>query len=346
MKTMARDLNGPPVRLKDIAEELNVSVMTVSKVVRGQTDVSEATRKRVLERVRALNYQPNWIARSLAARQTFIIGLVVPDLMHSFFAEVAKGVTRKLRPRGYDVVICNSEEDAALERSEVEHLLSRQVDGLILATAQSPDEDGLFRKIEARGIPYVMIDRRVLETKAAYVGADNREIGRLATTHLIQEGAKRIGHIAGPRINIGLERLAGYRAALEEHGIEFREDLVVSGVGDEGYSATRKLLSLEPRADGIACFNDPYAINAIRAAIELGLRLPHDVRVIGAGNVHYSDLLRVPLSTIDQQSSHTGEQAAEILLGMLGAQQKKASKKSPKIVKIKPELVIRESTRA
>src|SRR5437016_2818789 len=133
---MSRDPNGPPVRLKDIAEELNVSVMTVSKVVRGQTDVSEATRKRVLARVRELNYQPNWIARSLAARQTFIIGLVVPDLMHSFFAEIAKGVAAAMRPQGYDLVICNSEEDGEVESSEVDRLLARQVDGLILASAQ------------------------------------------------------------------------------------------------------------------------------------------------------------------------------------------------------------------
>lgn len=342
---MSSDRAGPPVRLKDIAEELNVSVMTVSKVVRGQTDVSEATRKRVLERVRALNYQPNWIARSLAARQTFIIGLVVPDLMHSFFAEVAKGVTRKMRPHGYDVVICNSEEDAALERSEVEHLLSRQVDGLILASSQFPGEDGLFRKIEARGIPYVMIDRRFLETKAAYVGSDNREIGRLATEHLIKEGARVIGHIAGPRITTGAGRLEGYRTALEAHSLDFRDDLVVDGFVDEGASAARKLLTRTPRVDGVVCYNDPYAVNTIKVALELGLRIPQDVKVIGAGNVHYSDLLIVPLSTIDQQSTSTGEQAAEILLGMIGPRQKK-SKKGPKIVNIKPDLVVRQSTRA
>ena len=337
---MPRDASGPPVRLKDIAEELNVSVMTVSKVVRGQTDVSEATRKRVLERVRELNYQPNWIARSLAARQTFIIGLVVPDLMHSFFAEVAKGITRKFRPHGYDVVLCNSEEDAALERSEIEHLLSRQVDGLIIASAQVPGEDGIFRRIEARGTPYVLIDRRFSETKAAYVGSENREIGRIATQHLVDRGARSIGHISGPRITTGLGRLEGYRAALAENNIPYREELVVEGTTDEGYSATKRLLALD--VDGIVCYNDPYAVNAIKAIMESRRRIPEDVKVIGAGNVHYSDLLRVPLSTIDQRSAQTGEQAAEILLGMIGPKRKKA----PKIVRIKPELVARESTRA
>src|SRR5450759_3487815 len=106
----------PPVRLKDIARDLNVSVMTFSKVVRGCADVGAETRSRVLARIKELNFQPNWVARSLAARRTFMIGLMVPDLMHSFFAEIAKGVSATIRPLGYDVVICNSEEDSAAKR--------------------------------------------------------------------------------------------------------------------------------------------------------------------------------------------------------------------------------------
>jgi LacI family transcriptional regulator len=127
----------PAVRLKDIARDLDVSVMTVSKVVRGCADVGAETRGRVLARIKELNYQPNWVARSLAARRTFMIGLIVPDLMHSFFAEIAKGVSAAIRPLGYDVVICNSEEDGVLESSEVDRLLARQVDGLLLASAQA-----------------------------------------------------------------------------------------------------------------------------------------------------------------------------------------------------------------
>src|SRR5436189_4083143 len=145
------NLPSSPVRLKDIAQDLNVSVMTVSKVVRGCADVGAETRSRVLAKIKELNYQPNWVARSLAARRTFMIGLIVPDLMHSFFAEIAKGVSSAIRPLGYDVVICNSEEDSASEASEVDRLLARQVDGLLIASAQLPDEVDLFNRIEARG---------------------------------------------------------------------------------------------------------------------------------------------------------------------------------------------------
>src|SRR3954452_17059334 len=174
-----------PVRLKDIARDLNVSVMTVSKVVRGCADVGAETRSRVLAKIKEMNYQPNWVARSLAARRTFMIGLIVPDLMHSFFAEIAKGVAETIRPLGYDVVICNSEEDGELEASEVERLLARQVDGLLIASAQPPSSTGLFEHLDARGTPYVLIDRRFSGTHAPYVGADDEEIGRLATRHLI-----------------------------------------------------------------------------------------------------------------------------------------------------------------
>src|ERR1043166_2792619 len=154
------NVTNAPVRLKDIARDLNVSVMTVSKVVRGCADVGAETRSRVLARIKELNYQPNWVARSLAARRTFIIGLIVPDLMHSFFAEIAKGVSSTIRPLGYDVVICNSEEDAEAEASEVDRLMARQVDGLLIASAQPSDQLELFSRIDARGVPYVLIDRR------------------------------------------------------------------------------------------------------------------------------------------------------------------------------------------
>src|SRR6516164_7649499 len=215
-----------PVRLKDIARDLNVSVMTVSKVVRGCADVGSETRTRVLARIKELNYQPNWVARSLAARRTFMIGLIVPDLMHSFFAEIAKGVSATIRPLGYDVVICNSEEDSDVESSEVDRLLGRQVDGLLLASAQAPSSLSLFERIESRGVPYVLIDRRFAESRASYVGADDEAIGRMATQHLIERGCRRIAHIAGRAAAPGAGRHQGYREALAAAGIAVADGYV------------------------------------------------------------------------------------------------------------------------
>ena len=330
-----------PVRLKDIARDLNVSVMTVSKVVRGCADVGAETRSRVLARIKELNYQPNWVARSLAARRTFMIGLIVPDLMHSFFAEIAKGISTAIRPAGYDVVICNSEESAELESSEVDRLLGRQVDGLILASAQPPDSTQVFERIEARNVPYVLIDRRFPNRNASYIGADDEAIGRLATRHLIERGCRRIAHIGGPPNNPGVGRLKGFRDALASAGIALPDSYVVHATDDaSGYEATRRLLSLNPIPDGIFGYNDPTAAGAMKAILEQGLSIPETIKVVGAGNVHYSDLLRVPLTTVDQNSTAIGNQAAEILMKSIGAKRRKA----PTTTVIEPQLIAREST--
>ncbi len=329
------------VRLKDIARDLNVSVMTVSKVVRGCADVGAETRQRVLARIKELNYQPNWVARSLAARRTFMIGLVVPDLMHSFFAEIAKGVSSAIRPLGYDVVICNSEEDCDVESSEVDRLLGRQVDGLILASAQPPESTAVFERIEARNVPFVMIDRRFAGVRAPYVGADDEAIGRVATQHLMQRGCRRIAHIAGPPLAPGLGRLKGYRDALAAAGLTMPESYIVHATDDaSACEAARLLLRLEPQPDGVFGFNDPVAAGAMKAILEAGIRIPETIKVIGVGNVHYSDLLRVPLSTIDQSSTSIGQRAAEILVKAIGAKRRRP----PRTVIVEPVLIVREST--
>jgi len=330
-----------PVRLKDIARDLNVSVMTVSKVVRGCADVGEETRTRVLARVKELNYQPNWVARSLAARRTFIIGLIVPDLMHSFFAEISKALASATRPSGYDVVICNSEENPELESTEIERLLGRQVDGLVLASAQSSASAAVFERLESRGLPYVLIDRRFAGVHAPYVGADDEAIGRLATHHLIERGCRRIAHIAAQDRLTGIGRFKGYRDALAAAGIPFRESFVAHATDDAtGYEAARKLLALTPGPDAIFGYNDPTAAGAMKAILEIGLRIPQDIKVMGVGNVHYSDLLRVPLSTIDQSSETIGQQAADILLKAIGSKRRRL----PRTVMIDPKLIVREST--
>jgi len=229
-----------------------------------------------------------------------------------------------------------------VESSEVERLLARQVDGLLLASAQAPSSLSLFERIEARGIPYVLIDRRFAGAGASYVGADDKAIGLLATRHLIERGCRRIAHIAGPHLAPGLGRLKGYRAALAAAAIPLRECYVEHATDDEsGYLAARRLLALNPRPDAIFGYNDPTAAGAMKAILDAGIGIPQEIKVIGVGNVHYSDLLRVPLSTIDQSSTSIGRQAAEVLIKSIGSQRKRAAE----TVIIDPTLVARESTR-
>jgi len=331
------------VTMMDIARDLKVSVVTVSKALRDQGRISAATRQRVLLRAKQLNYQMNWVARSLVTRRTYTIGLLLPEFTHSFFAEVARAAAQTLRPHGYHVITSYFDEDPELELSEADSLLARQVDGLIIASAQPVHSLDLFRRIQERDVPYVLVDRPIPGLHASFVGADNLAIGRLATEHLIKRGCCRIAHLRGPAIGIARERFEGYRRALARHGwpasIRY---IVAAGHEDEtGYEGMRRLLEVRPIPDGVFCFNDPVAIGAIKAIREVGLRVPDDIAVVGAGNVHYSDLLAVPLTTVDQGTRKMGTLAAEILLERIG----QTRSLRPRKILIPPKLVERESTR-
>lgn len=332
------------VTMQDIARDLNVSVVTVSKVLRNQGRISAATRKRVLRRAKDLNYQMNWAARSLVTRRTYTIGLLLPDFTHPFFAEIARAVAQTVRPLGYHVIISYSEEDPKLELSEADSLLARQVDGLIIASAQPIRRLALFKRIQARKVPYVLIDRPIAGLQASFVGVDNRAIGRLATEHLIARGCIKIAHLRGPAIGIAGDRLQGYREALTSKGLRVPPSFVVDGGhGDQsGYEGMRRLLrAARPTPDGVFCYNDPVAIGAMKAILDSGLKVPHDICVVGAGNVRYSDLLAVPLTTVDQGTCRIGARAAELLMERITLKQTAR----PKKVLILPRLVERESTR-
>src|SRR5437773_2986922 len=234
-------------RMIDIARDLGVSLMTVYKALRSHTDISEETRTRVLKRARELDYRPNWIARSLVTRRTYVIGLVIPDLMHSFFAEVAKGVTRKFEPLNYQIIISNSEENADVEERQIELLIARNVDGLIIASAQPNGRRGLFATLGSREVPYVLVDRMPSGLDAHFVGVKDEEIGALATGHLIEQGCRRIAHLRCPAVQTGAGRLRGYRRALAKAGLEARPEYVASAQHNDssGYDAMRQLLALD-----------------------------------------------------------------------------------------------------
>jgi LacI family transcriptional regulator len=328
--------------LSDIAKDLKVSAVTVSKVLRNQGRISLRTRARVLKRVKELNYQPNLVARSLVTRRTYTIGLLLPDFTHPFFAEIAKAIAETVRPRGYHVIISYFEEDPALERMEADSLLSRRVDGLILASSQLPGKLELFNQLRMRKLPFVLIDRPIDGVRASFVGVDNDAVGRLATTHLISQGRRRIAHLRGPKIGLATKRLNGYLIALKKHKMKAPANFVVdAGFQDHtGYEAMKQLLQVNPLPDGVFCYNDPVAIGAMKALHEAGLRVPEDVAVVGAGNVHYSDALAVPLTTIDQKTREIGARAAGLLLEQI------ESKRPPRAATILfvPELVPRKST--
>ena len=322
-----------------------MSVVTVSKVLRNHEDIGDQTRERVLKRIKELDYRPNLAARALITGRSFTMGLVVPDLLHPFFGQIAKALSAVLRPKGYGLIISSSEEDPELERQEILQLLGRQVDALLIASAQSTVES--FRRIEAQKTPYVLIDRQLTGLAANYVGIDNVAAGALATAHLIEQGCRRIAHIRGPQVSTAIGRVEGYRQALSKARLaKLAEQIVPIGAsGDDrgepgGYEATKKLLAGDPVPDGIFCYNDPVAMGSMRAILDSGLRIPEDIAVVGCGNLLYSDFLRIPLSSIDQDSIGIGEGAAKLALARV--ESRKSLK--PESIVARPKLVVRASS--
>lgn len=332
------------VRLKDIARDLGVSVVTVSKVLRNHTDISEETRERVLKRMKELNYRPNLAARALVTGRSCTMGLVVPDLVHPFFSHVAKGVSKALRKKGYSLFISSSEEDPQLEQQEIDQMLARRVDALIIASAQWTVES--FRRIEEQKVPFVLIDRQFPGFAANFIGVDDIAVGRMATDHLFDQGCSRIAHIRGPEVSPALGRLEGYRGSLAKRGLSPAPGhVVMSRTGDDagdvsGYEAMLKLLSLSPRPDGVFCYNDPTALGAMKAILDSGLRVPEDIAVVGCGNVIYDTLLRVPLSSVDQDSLSIGEKAGKLALSLVESK----TPQRPRSILLEPNLVVRASS--
>jgi LacI family transcriptional regulator len=295
--------------------------------------------------MKELNYQPNFVARSLITGRTWTIGLVVPDLLHPFFAQIAKGISVEVRRKGYSLFISSSDEDPALEQEEIAQLLARRVDVMLIASSQLTVDS--FRQFEEQKVPYILLDRQFPGFESNFVGVDDTAVGVLATTHLIEQGCRRIAHIRGPEISTAIGRLNGYKQALASRQMAPLPGYVVSigpsgdHVGDKaGYAATVKLLAHKSRPDGIFCFNDPVALGTMRAIFDAGLRVPDDVAVVGCGNLSYSDFLRVPLTSVDQNSKMIGKIVATQALKM-------AESKTPvprKSALVAPKLVVRASS--
>jgi LacI family transcriptional regulator len=339
------------VTMKEIARDLGVSVVTVSKVLRHHNDISRKTRDRVLQRSRELGFRPNLTAVSLKTGRSSLVGLLVPDLVHPFFAEVARSLAMALRERGLYLLICSSEGDAELEREQIEHLLSRRLDAIVVAPVGS-DDDAL-ECVTSSGTPLVLIDRQSSIAKAHFVGVNDLQIGAMATEHLISVGCKRIAHLRGPENSVGRQRLEGYKKALKKAGLRFRPEFVSEiSKGDvesktQGANETARLLKQNPSPDGLFCFSDPMAIGAMDTALDLGISIPKQLAVIGCGNLHYDLSLRIPLSSIDQKSKTIGQRAAEIILQLV-LRDKDADDGVPEVeiekVILKPQLIVRQST--
>ncbi len=333
-----------PTRLKDIANALDVSIVTVSKVLRGKTDVSAETRDRILRKMEELNYKPNMIARGLASGRSLTVGLIVPDIADPFFAELARSLGAHLRRSQYQLLLASADESAAVEHHEIENLLQRGVDALLIASCQK-DASGLGAALRHR-TPCVLLDRMLPGAEANFVGTDDALAGRLATEHLLSLRRRRVAHIGSEGTSTATDRLRGYREALEGAGLSFDPGLTVtcdlhSGRPDLlGHDAMRRLLERPEHPDAVFCYSDLLAVGAIRAAREMGRRVPEDIAIIGCGNLPLSAYLEVPLSSIDQGTAELGEHASRLALLLVESKARPA----PQTMLVPPRVVVRAST--
>ncbi|HSQ75220.1 MAG TPA: LacI family DNA-binding transcriptional regulator [Bacteroidota bacterium] len=331
------------VTARDVARALGVSTMTVSRVLNRRPNVDDSTRALVLKTAKKLGYRPNQIAQSLALNRTFTIGVVVPEISHSFFPEAIRGIEEVTYRAGYHLILTHSAETAERERDAIQMLESKRVDGILLSAAQDVQDDTIYRQIMKMGVPLVFFDRCIRGIGASCVSIDDEESARVITHHIIAHGYQRIGHLAGPlHLSVGRERLNGFKRALEESGMHCDESLILESGFQEsgGYAAMMKLLDLpesrRPRA--VVAINDPAAYGAIKAVLDRGLSVPGDVAVVGFSDDIRAPLMPVPLTTIRQPAYELGKAAAEQLLALV-----KGRVTSAEDVIVKTSLVLRSS---
>ncbi len=333
------------VRLKDIAKDLNLSKMTISKVLRGQTDISDATKARVLKRVKELKYIPNISASSLRTGQTKTLGLVLPSIGDAHLSDVVDGISQAAGTQGYGLIVASSQEDADNEQRQIEIFLSLQVDALLVVTVQ--ETATYFEQVQrSRKMPVIFIDHRPAGASESYVGVHDEEVGVIACEHLIQCGCKRIAYLRGPRTAAGDMRARGYRQALSDHGLAVQPDLVVESMHFEeseyerGHAAMMRLLGRRGRPDGVMAYTDMVALGAMDAAGSQGIKIPEEMRFVGCGDDASLCTMRIPLTSINVAGRELGMKAGQLALTAIVSR----DGNKPKRVLVKPKLVKRKSS--
>jgi len=324
---------------KDVAELAGVHPSTVSRVINGDSRISEKTKERVLLVIKKLGYTPNAIARGLKTKRTYILGILVPDITNPFFAEIARGVEDAANKNNFNVILCNTDDKPKKERTYLEILMEKRIDGLILGTAHIQDKSIL--ELEKKKFPYILISRNIERLDKNCIIIDDVAGGIMATEYLINLGHQRIAHITGPlQTRSALNRLKGYKLALEKYGIEYSDELV--GEGDfrikGGYQVMKKFLKLTEPPTAIFAANDLLALGAMQAIQKKNFRIPDDFSVIGFNDIELASFVYPPLTTIRQPMMEMGALAVKMLIKIIEEGEFNQRKEV-----LEPKLIIRES---
>lgn len=327
------------VTINDVAQKAQVSAMTVSRVLNNKGEISEATRQHVLEVVDELGYRPSRVARGLATNQTFTIGLVVPNIAHGFFAEIALGAEVTTWEHGYNLILYNTGENWDREEAALKLLEETRADGIIVCSARLPDER-LFPLLEQHRA-VVLFNRPAPSNMAAVVRMDDLNGTIQATTHLINSGCHHISYLGGtPCAYAQKQRAKGFANAMREAGRTINPDLQTTCPPQHykpGYAVARELLIAHPEIDGFVCFNDFIAVGALQACTELGRRVPDDIAIVGCDDILLAQIITPTLTTLSVSKHDIGTITAELLLERIQGKRKQEE------VVIKQELIVRQS---
>jgi LacI family transcriptional regulator len=327
--------------VKDIAKKLGLHHSTVSRALRDYPDISETTKKKVIKVAKDMNYTPNTIAQSLKTRKSRLIGIIVPEIVHNFFAKAISGIENVVYKEGFVPIVLQSNESTEREILNVDAMITNRVAGLIASISQNTNNADHYIKLMDKGIPLVFFDRIIDNLDTSRVISDDRMGALMGVEYLIENGYRKIAHFSGPpNLNISKNRLEGYVEALEKNKIQFNQELITTGSvhEDNGYKSMEKMLSRNTLPDAIFAINDPVAVGAYRKIKEEGLKIPDDIAILGFSNNVISSYLDPPLSTIDQFPERMGQTAANILFDQI-IHEKTFTKTS-----ISTKLIIRETT--
>lgn len=325
--------------IRDVAALAGVSPATVSRVLNGDPRVGSDLHDRVIEASERLGYRPNGLARSLRTQATKVLGLIISDIQNPFCTALVRGVEDAASERDYSVVLANADEDLAKEQRYLEVIAAERMAGVILSPASTRHTK--VDLLTGRGIPVVVIDRRIQSAAVDSVTVDNKKAAQHAVAHLVAAGCRRIGVVAGPSdISTASDRLAGYRAALRAAGLPDDPDLVVRADFrvDGGRRGARALLALDPRPDALFVTNNLMMVGTLDAVADAGLAVPDDLLLAGFDEMGWAGMAP-PLTLVEQPTYEIGRRAAELVLSRIGGSDGPAQR-----VVLPANLVVRRST--
>lgn len=332
------------VTIYDLARKLNISIATVSRALKDDPVVSKKTKKRIADLAKEMGYRSNNFARNLRTQRTNTIGVIIPRINSYFMSAVIAGMENVATSEGYNLIISQSSESVEKEAANTLTLFNNRVDGLLVSLAYDTDSLAHFEPFLSKKVPVIFFDRTADLPNSTSIQINNERAAYEATTHLISQGRRRIVHItAPPKRNVYIDRLRGYKQALADQHIAFREDYVIVGnlSQEAGADAAARICQMKPLPDAVFVANDNCAVGCMIALKALGIRIPEDIAVVGFNNDPVSTVVEPNLTTINNPGYEMGQVAARNLIDHLNGA---ASIQATNTIILRSELIVRESS--